>query len=111
MSNFNESDHDILVAHDVKLEQICKSVGELKVDNKDLRKDMKSGFGKIGEKLDAGIVACPTNRANCRKEIDKEIDDERKLADEKINKKVDWKYFGGVITLLTIAFAVLKYTA
>jgi len=101
---FTQEDRDLLVRHDVKMAQLCTSV-------KDLKKDMKVGFNEMGEKLDAGIVACPTNRANCRKEVDKEMDDERKLVDEKIAKKVDWRYFGGAITLLIFVLAVLRYTA
>ena len=105
---FTQEDRDLLVRHDVKMVQLCTSV-------KDLKKDMRVGFTKIGEKLDAGIVACPTNRANCRKEVDKEMDDERKLVDEKIAKKVDWLHLkigsGIVVAVVGIIFGILKYTA
>lgn len=100
---FTQKDRDLLIKHDVKMAQLCTSV-------KDLKTNVKEGFNVIGEKLDTGIVACPTNRANCRKEIDKEMDDERKSVDEKINKKVDWKYFGGVVTLLTFILIFIEYT-
>jgi len=92
---FTQNDRDLIIRHDVKM---C----EVRKDIKTIKGDMKDGLNKIMEKLDTAAVACPTNRANCRKEVDKEID-------TKMSRKVDWKYFGGVIALISIIITILKY--
>jgi len=68
--DFKQEDRDMLIRHDQKLKAICDAIGELKKDNKDIKKEMKDGFEKIGRKLDENTLGCSTNRANCRKEID-----------------------------------------
>jgi len=74
---------------------------------------MKEGFNKVFEKLDAASIACPTNRNNCRKELDKELDDLKDKVDEKIAKKVDWLHLkvgsGVVLTIIAIVSAILKW--
>lgn len=69
MSNRNDSDHDILMKQQVKLDQICASMKDLKDSHKDLRLTMQDGFSKLNLELKNNSLGCVTNRATCQKEI------------------------------------------
>jgi len=64
--DFTKEDRKLIVEHDVKIGMVCKDI-------KTLSTDMKDGFAKIFDKLDANIVGCSDNRTSCRKEIDEKI--------------------------------------
>jgi len=89
---FTQEDHDLIVSHSVKINHLCDEV-------KDLKTDMKAGFDKITDKIDGSTSVCANNRIKCQ---DKN--------DEKMAKKVDWRYFGGVLTLLIFGLGIFfKY--
>jgi len=67
--SMTEADHDILMKQQIKLDQICSSIGELKTESKELNKIVSDGFKQLNEKLLSSSVDCVMNRASCQKEI------------------------------------------
>ena len=63
-----DMDHDILMKQQIKLDQICSSITDLKTESKDLRNSVEDGFKKLTAKLATEAIGCVQNRAICQKE-------------------------------------------
>jgi len=71
--DFKQEDRDLLIKHDVKLNQVCEAITEVKDRSKDMNKDMNDGFDKIVSKFDENTSGCANNRVDCRKEVDEKF--------------------------------------